>query len=375
MADKEEAPPEKKSWWKAVLGTMGGLLSGIVVMYLTPWVDKVVKPAKPIANFSVDYSGATVRFHNLSLTKNDGWWEFGDGSPLVPVSTDTEFVTHTYLRPGDYTAKMTLRNPLGDENERTVTVHVEGATAATKPQVVALEAIPLSAGSYAPATFKLVCKVANAEKCVWDFGDDRPFEVTADAKPEQERLVTFTQPGGYVVKLAAINGTTVDERTEIVTVQESPRGSLSLVVNVTDDALRVEKDEQLVNIGATFPSDNADASYAFERQFMAHQGYTIADIHIPSLLPNGPETLLGNRTWMALDAAALGVRSTQKLQVQLADDRRSGKVTGELVRPPAENGKIGHAALHLPALLVIQRQVPAHRDSPVTTTLTLPAIR
>src|SRR5260370_720331 len=83
MAEKEEASG-KKSWWKGILGAIGGMISGVVVMYLTPWVDKVAKPPKPVANFSVDYDGATVRFHNLSLTRADGWWDFRDGSPPVP---------------------------------------------------------------------------------------------------------------------------------------------------------------------------------------------------------------------------------------------------------------------------------------------------
>ncbi len=111
MAEKEEEAPAKKGgWWKGIFGAVGGMLSGVVVMYLTPWVDKVVKPPAPVANFSVQYDGATAQFQNQSQPRGEGWWDFGDGSPLVPVSTDTEFLKHTYPRPGDYTVKLAIHN-------------------------------------------------------------------------------------------------------------------------------------------------------------------------------------------------------------------------------------------------------------------------
>ena len=69
MADKEDDEGGKKKgggWFKAILGTVGGLLSGAVVMYFSAWVDKAVKPAKPVPNFRVEHEGRTVHFENLS---------------------------------------------------------------------------------------------------------------------------------------------------------------------------------------------------------------------------------------------------------------------------------------------------------------------
>ena len=43
---------------------------------------------------------------------------------LQPLTPQQELITHTYPGPGDYTAKLTLRNLLGDENERTVAVAI-----------------------------------------------------------------------------------------------------------------------------------------------------------------------------------------------------------------------------------------------------------
>src|SRR5207245_1349595 len=96
-----------KGWLKTFLGTLGGLLSGAIVMYVTPLVDKAVKPAKPVANFKfeVDRQSLQVRFENLS-TGGQGWWDFGDGSPLEQVLPDNHLVYHTYAQAGEYTAKM-----------------------------------------------------------------------------------------------------------------------------------------------------------------------------------------------------------------------------------------------------------------------------
>src|SRR5579871_2432740 len=120
MAEKEPAP--KRGWLKTIAGTVGGLLSGAAVMYLTAAFNQVVKPAKPVANFKYEFTGVTVRFQNLSGS-GQGWWDFGDGSALEPVA-NRDAVTHTYARPGDYTVKLSLQNILGEESERSVTVHL-----------------------------------------------------------------------------------------------------------------------------------------------------------------------------------------------------------------------------------------------------------
>ena len=174
---KASAKEKIKGWIKMAIGTAGGLLSGAVVMYVTPLVDKVVRPSKPLANFSHEKDGLKIRFQNLS-SGGQGWWEFGDGTPLEPVSPEREFVNHVYTRPGEYTVKMTLRNVLGEENERQVVVRLDPPTTLEPTKVLNLEAVPVSAGSYAPATFKIMSKVKNAQLCVWDLGDDRPLEVT-----------------------------------------------------------------------------------------------------------------------------------------------------------------------------------------------------
>src|SRR5262249_6687556 len=127
MADKaeESAPAKSSSWLKPVLGAMAGLLSCAIVMYLSPLLDRVVKLAKPVANFALDRQDFTVTFHNRSVGGSQGWWDFGDGSPLDPMDPRQEIITHTYANAGSYTAKLLLRNLISEESERSVTVQLE----------------------------------------------------------------------------------------------------------------------------------------------------------------------------------------------------------------------------------------------------------
>src|SRR5262249_6951852 len=165
MADPVAAPaeaPKPKSWLKTIAGTLAGLLSGAVLMYLTPLLDRVGKPAKPLAHCGYQADGLTVTFQTRWTGGNSGWWDFGDGSPLEPVTPEQPIVPHTYAKPGEYTAKLALRNLLGDEQERAVLIKVD-AQQVEPPSIASLEVVPVSPGSYAPATFRLVSQVKNAQ--------------------------------------------------------------------------------------------------------------------------------------------------------------------------------------------------------------------
>src|SRR5262249_38813286 len=151
----------------AILGTMAGLFSGAVVMYLTPLVDRVVKPTRPMANFAIEQNGLTVTFHNRSMGGTQGWRDFVDSSPLEPIAPQQDISTHTYANPGDYIARLILRNLIGEESDRTVTLHLESPHT-EPPTILAIDAVPVSQGSFAPATFRVTTKAKNAQLYVWD---------------------------------------------------------------------------------------------------------------------------------------------------------------------------------------------------------------
>jgi PKD repeat protein len=366
---QQEGEGKKKSWLAMALTTLGGLLSGAAVMYLTPLVDKVVKPARPLANFSSERDGLSVRFHNLA-TNGQGWLDFGDGSPLEPVSPEREFISHTYAHPGDYTVKMSLSNVLGDENERTVTLHLDTPSSAGAPRVDSLEALPLSAVSCAPATFRLVCKVTGAQLCVLDPGDGRPVEVSSDLASGQDHLVTFPAAGDHVVKVVALNGTQHDERTARVKVLEAPANTVTAVLTVTDQATRMDVVNRRVNLLCS-PADRTAKTSKVNRTEFASTGSTITALEVEC--PNGSKVRLGGQTDLTLDCPKLGFRSASNLRLQLEPDRKTLHLTGDLVRDPASKDG-GLLPVLLPATFVEQKPVAVpSRPFSVAAALALPA--
>src|SRR5262245_39797562 len=125
----EESSSRMAGWMKAGLASVFSLISGAVLMYVSPLVNSAIKPAKPVANFAQQVDGLVVTFANRSTGATEGWWDFGDGSALEPFVPAQEALKHTYARPGVYTAKLSLRNFIGEENERTVAVQLDGAQA------------------------------------------------------------------------------------------------------------------------------------------------------------------------------------------------------------------------------------------------------
>lgn len=349
-ADNKEAP-KKGGMFKAMIGTMAGLMSGAFMMYFSPLIEKVVKPAKPVANFAVDLKGLTVMFHNRSSSRSAGWWDFGDGSPLEPVSAEQESVTHTYLKPGTYTVKLCVRNLLNEESERTVTVNLEPANL-EPPAIVSLDAVPVSANSFAPATFRLVSRTKNAALCVWELDNDRPLEFVTDPPADQDRLVTFTEPGGYVIKMAAVNGKQHQERSVIVNVEEPPVGMLTAVLNVSEQMTKVERSERPVTITEGYTGANGDKQ-PIKRAIPARQGYDIVEVRME---PTTSSVL-------------------RNMQVKVAPDRKSALLTGELLKPDGGLLPKGRPAqpTRIETRLVEEKRSPVVRPAtPVTAALTVP---
>jgi hypothetical protein len=357
-------------WLKAAIGTVAGLLSGAAMMYISPLIDKVVKPPKPLANFAVEHEGTTVTFQNRSSGTHGGWWDFGDGSALEPIDPTQQAVTHTYATPGDYTAKLTVSNLLGDESERVVNLHLDSAQA-DKPEITALTVEPVSPASYAPATFRVTSQVKNAQFCVWSLDDHRDMEITKDLAANQDRLVTFDRPGDWTIKLAASNGTQTEQKSVSVKVLAPPSGSVAAILSVTDSATRVETVNVPCVFSEPFPAAMKDAAAPFSKQVMARPSYLIKDVQVP--VAKGPPLQMQNQPEMTIDPALVKGGSVRNLKLQMSPDRRSVRLTGELLKP-AGLGKGGVVPnVELPVVFVEERRVAAQRpETPVTATLTAP---
>src|SRR5262249_15002744 len=184
-------------------------------------------------------------FQNRSSGATDGWWDFGDGSALEHFNPSQDAITHTYVRPGTYTAKLNLRNFIGDENERAVTVNIDGS-GGSAPIIEAFQVVPMGP-EIAPATYHIVCKVKNATMVICDHGDGRPLDINNDASGH-DCVVTLKDPGPYKLRLVAFAGAKTVEATKDVWVGVGDFSAPGATLQVTYDAVHVHKKLQKVNV-------------------------------------------------------------------------------------------------------------------------------
>jgi PKD repeat protein len=362
MADQAPTKTARMSGWlKTVICTVIGIFSGAVVMYFTQFIDTLIKPAKPLANFGIEHQGLTVTFVNRSTGAVSGWWDFGDGTPLEPVDLAKNTITHAYPQPGSYTAKLSLSNFLNEQSERTVNVQIDTA-AAPVPVIESLEATPLSPESYAPATFRVSAKVKNAELCIYDFGGKHAMKVLTDPANAPDQIVMFRTPGPHTVKLLAVAGKKTIQLQQVVNVKPAARGMASAILTVTDQATQVEKLTVTETVGENFPANTTASVAKFDRQIQARAGFTMTDA---KLLPYTNA-------------------NARNLRLEVAQDRKSVRLTGELVRPVGAFGRKGPPpSLVVQVAMVQEQQSPASRAPiqlaasltvPGTATIPLPPL-
>ncbi|MSQ93358.1 MAG: PKD domain-containing protein [Gemmataceae bacterium] len=311
----EEKPEGVKKtlsgWLKAAITSVVGLVSGAVIMYLTPVVNNVIKPAKPVANFATHATDLTVEFNNRSTGAVLGWWDFGDGTALEPFDPKTENLKHVYPKAGTYTVKLALQNLLGDASERSTSVVIE-ADSALKPEIETFELKPFTPGECAPAIYKLISKTKLANYCILSVGDDRPMEII-DGAGDQVRYVAFKEMGAYTVRLAAVNGRDVVEKTKTVYVGGSDGSEPTAKLAVTYEAVRVQRFEREVRIYCGWHPDAKENVLAVRKERPIESGCTIVSVE------------LVNKN----DKNALA----RKFEVQPSPDKSKIILTGELVKP------------------------------------------
>src|SRR5262249_25955030 len=149
---------------------------------------------------------------------------------------------------------------------------------------------------------RISCKVKNAQACVWDAGDGRPFEIVTDSLDKQERVVTYDSPGGYEIRVAAINGARADTHSEIAQVGVCPKGMVTAVLLTTDQATRVETLSPSYPFCEAFPPHAKDDKYHFEHEAPARPGYEITDVRLATA--NGPGQNMQGKTDLAFNPPA-----------------------------------------------------------------------
>ncbi len=355
---------------KAVLGAVAGLLSGAALVCLTPVIDRLIKPPTPLANFEARPDGLAVTFHNLTtgVANLSGWWDFGDGSSLVPVVADQD-VTHTYTKPGSYSAKLSVHNLANETNERTVALQLEAAGAVEAPRILSLDAVPLNGNVQAPATFRVTSDMKNVQQAVWDLDEGRPLEIGQSSPAHQERLVAFSRPGNYAIKLAAFNGLQHEEKVVNISVKPAPAGALTATLYVTDQATFVEHNERHAYFGASFPPGVSGNVYHFDLVVHPTPGWAVADVQIVSAREAGP--WMQGRATMPIDPATFKPGPVRNLQITRAADGKSVHLSGDLLRNSAKEWP----SMNLPIVLREEKRKPVTRLAlPVMAPLTLPGM-
>jgi hypothetical protein len=200
MALQEQA----KTHAMGLAAKIGSGVVGLVVagglMWFTPFIDRFVKPAKPLANFSSEESTEplTVTFKNLSQNAKEAKWDFGDGSPLEIIPGTVAEVKHKFKKPNSYKVKLTVSNVVNQEDSRESLVAV-----GIKPQILDLSMKPVNQKTK-PYTAGVKVKFeATADmdaQLEWDFGDGI-YQAGSDAVVHE-----FGLPGKHLVKVRAVIG-------------------------------------------------------------------------------------------------------------------------------------------------------------------------
>jgi hypothetical protein len=349
-------------------------------MYVTGFVNTVVKPPKPLPNFEVDVvDGLEVRFQNLASYHREGWWDFGDGSPLEPVTEEGQTIFHTYPRPGTFTAKMMLHNLLGEEVERAVPIALTAPPAGATPSAPVgapriLDFKTTDINAFAPATIQLKGKVENAKLCVWSL--DGKMRMTTDGKDEIDRMVTIERPGEHYITLAAFDGTQdepKDERRLKVVVQPLPAGSVMAILNVTGSGTHHHTINQERTLYATFPSDKKENTVEFNVPALAKPGYALVEARVKTPDGKGPH-LGGDKKEITLDAPTIKGGSARDLRLVLDEKNGTVRLTGKLTRSDAAaKGKEPVPCLAVPVVLTLQHRAQMNLPpQSITTPLAVP---
>ncbi|MFO0937792.1 MAG: PKD domain-containing protein [Gemmataceae bacterium] len=310
---------------KTVMGGTVGLIGGVVTMYTTAFFDQVVKPPKPLANFTTKVDGQVLSCESKS-TGDSGWWDFGDGSALEPYTSDKPTISHQYTKTGSYNVKLTVRNFLADENSRTVPVEVGTAPAATgsstSPATVAaqlpnakLTVEPIGTSMTAPMTFRVRGQVQNAEKAFIDIvspgvtqagGADPNNRITVTpAGGVIDTLVVVDKPGEHAIQLFGTKGDEIVKQAAFVKVTAPTQGSVSAYLHVTDVGIKQEIRSMSSTVAIPLPAKNAPKN--FEKVVNGMAGYDITNVKIE----NSPSKAVSN------------------VKVEVAGDKHSFRVTGD----------------------------------------------
>lgn len=318
MADEQPKPSRVKSLFKVVFGSFIGLCTGALMMYANVIFDKVVKPPKPVANFSVGSTdGLTAAFQNMASGQS-GWWDFGDGSPLEPFDPEKTQVTHAYPKAGSYKVSLTVRNFLNEENDRSISVEVTapavaaavGGAPSELPPTVKGWKVEAVGGTQAPATFRVTGELENADEVIWRLGNDKTEQLTAQSGPI-DKYIRIDQPGQQHIVLTAISKSSKQPQVLVhaVDVQAQKSAVYTATLRVVDSNQRVDTATRTQLVSINLHDKTGATGKSFTRVITASPASTIQGVEIGKM--------------------AKAVIKKESVKVEIAKDKTSATISGE----------------------------------------------
>lgn len=181
-----------------------------------------VRPARfsdVTANFAVSANtipvGGTVTFTDYSTNQTTESLDFGDNSPV----SNTANTTHTYIKPGTYTANLTVKNDVSSHSMvQTITVFEPAVLTADFTSNITTGFPPLSVAFKDTST-------GFPASWSWDFGD-------GSTSTSRDPTHTYSVAGNYSVQLIVTNSNGSDSvrKENYITVFRQP-----LISNFTSD--------------------------------------------------------------------------------------------------------------------------------------------
>lgn len=318
MAEEQAKPSRVKSMFKVVFGSFIGLCTGALMMYANVIFDKVVKPPKPVANFSAGSTdGLTATLQNMASGQS-GWWDFGDGTPLEPFDSEKTQVTHAYAKAGSYKVSLTVRNFLNEEADRSINVDVTAATVATAvgaapselPPAVKGWKVEAVGGTQAPATFHVTGELENADEVIWRLGNDKTEQLTAQSGPI-DKYIRIDQPGQQHIVLTAISKSSKQPQVLVhaVDVQAQKSAVYTATLRVTDSAMRVDTAVRTQLVSINLHDKTGGATKNFTRVINASPSSTIQSVELGKM--------------------AKAVIRKESVKIEIAKDKLSATISGE----------------------------------------------
>ncbi|WP_338094802.1 PKD domain-containing protein [Methanorbis furvi] len=186
-----------KKYYVSLVVTQNGITSDAYTKEITATEKTKIVPETKINEVSPKTGTAPLKvtFKATATNSDSVRWEFGDEKSATTAET-----THTYEKPGTYTANFTATNTNGTSVKKSETITVKGNTSTYK---VAIDATPVKGAVPLTVKFKLNTTIPETDisDVNWEFGVDSNSWISKNNATYKAPSWTYTEDGTYTVTL------------------------------------------------------------------------------------------------------------------------------------------------------------------------------